>query len=299
MRDSDTATPILVCGLLSADVVFNVDCIPTRAIKYRADDVSVRSGGGGAYASIAVNRLGGHASLLARLGNDHFAQLIISSLVEEGIDCTHVSSNAHMQTPISCIAIDAHGDRQIVNYRDDAGEILSNDLLFNPLPKAVLVDTRWLAGSLYALDYARSHDVPGVVDAEAPIAVKALHLASHIAFSRQGLSDYASTDSIPEGLKKAQEQFSAWVCVTDGEHGTHLLQEGGVLTIPAPSIQAIDSLGAGDVWHGAFCVQLARGENEINAVRFANYAAALKCTQSGGGWSAPVLSDVHKFLETD
>jgi sugar/nucleoside kinase (ribokinase family) len=63
-----------------------------------------------------------------------------------------------------------------------------------------------------------------------------------------------------------------------------------------PQIIAVDTLGAGDVWHGAFCLQLARGADENSAVRFANVAAALKCTRSGGGYAAPELDTVTDYL---
>ena len=256
--DSTSATPILVCGLLAADVVFNVSAIPNSAIKYRADKVSLNCGGGGCYAAIAINRLGGQASMFARLGNDDFGKFILSTLNANNIDCSHVSVQSELQSPLSSITIAPQGERQIVNYRDDTMTTLPEKLSFGTSPQAVLVDTRWLDGSIYALEYAKANRIPGVIDAEAPVSIEAMNLASHIAFSRQGLSDFASTDSIVDGLRKAAAQFSAWICVTDGEHGAHILRNSHMQTIPAPQINAVDTLGAGDVWHGALRLWSAR-----------------------------------------
>lgn len=297
--DSTSATPILVCGLLAADVVFNVSAIPTSAIKYRAEKVALHCGGGGCYAAIAISRLGGQASMFARLGNDDFGQFIISTLNANNIDCSHVSVQSDIQSPLSSISIDPQGERQIVNYRNMSATALPKKLDFKPSPQAVLVDTRWLGGSIYALEYAKANGIPGVVDAEAPVSIEAMNLASHIAFSRQGLSDYASTDSIVNGLRKAADQFSAWICVTDGEHGVHMLRNSQLDTIAAPQVNAVDTLGAGDVWHGAFCLQLAQAADEYSAVRFANVAAALKCTRAGGGFAAPELNEVTDYAGVD
>ena len=294
-----STTPILVCGLLAADLIFDVTQIPTNAIKYRADQASLVCGGGGCYAAMAVKRLGGMPSLLSRVGSDYFGEFILSTLQTEGIDCTHVGVTTDIQTPVSSIAVDTHGERQIINYRNQAAAPVNEALRFDSLPLAVLVDTRWHEGSIYALEYARAHNIPGVIDAEAPVSAKAMSIASHIAFSRQGLSDFAHTDSILHGLQKASTQFSSWICVTDGEHGTHWLRGSEVQTIPAPKIDAVDTLGAGDVWHGAFTIQLARGADELEAVKFANVAAALKCTRVGGGFSAPTFHDVTQFCSVD
>jgi len=295
--NTNTATRVLVCGLLAADVVFNVDAIPADAIKYRANKVSLKCGGGGCYAAIAINRLGGSACLLAQLGDEEFGQFMLAALAAYNIDCSHVSVEKNTQSSVSSIAIDKNGDRQILNYRNITAAPVTQDLSFEQAqPQAVLVDTRWLEGSIAALEYANAQNIPGVIDAEAPTSSAAMNIASHIAFSRQGLSDFASTDSIQLGLQKAQASFSAWVCVTDGENGTHMLQGSELLTVAAPTITAVDTLGAGDVWHGAFTVQLAQGADEINAVKFANVAAALKCASTGDEFSAPHLQTVTQFI---
>lgn len=294
--DSKTKTPILVCGLLAADVIFNVDTIPADAVKYRADRFALRCGGGGCYAAVAINRLGGSSAVMANVGDDHFGSFILSTLDSQGIDRSNVKVDPQIHTPISSISIDSTGERQIVNYRDQSPTAVPSHLKISPSPAAVLVDARWIEGSVFSLEYAKAHKIPGVVDAEAPVSKDAMELATHIAFSKQGLSQFALTDSIADGLLKAASQFSAWVCVTDGENGTHILNGKQVECVPAPNIDAVDTLGAGDVWHGAFTLQLALGVDEINAVKFANTAAALKCTHNGGGWSAPDLKEVNQFL---
>ncbi len=292
-------TSILVCGLLTTDVIFEVDSVPTHAVKYLANNVTLHCGGGGCYAAVAINRLGGLGCIVAKIGDDDFGKYILTSLASVGVDHTNVIVDKNTQTPLSSIALDSAGERQILNYRNQSPEAFSDNFCFSSSPDAVLVDARWIEASIRSLEYAKSRNLPGVVDAESPVSEEVMALATHIAFSRQGLSQFASTDAVSEGLLKAASAFSAWVCVTDGENGTHVLQNNKVMTIPTPNIKAVDTLGAGDVWHGAFTLQLAQGVDELSAVKFANVAAALKCTRSGGGWSAPDLQEVNEFNQMD
>ncbi len=291
-------TPILVCGLLSVDMVFQVPAIPTEPIKHRASDVSMICGGGGCYASLAINRLGGQAHLFSRLGNDEFGQYVLAALNKNGIDGTNIRVSDSYRTPVSSIAVDPQGERQIVNFRQHCDSLETKPLQFDSPVQGVLVDTRWSAGSIHALNIAKAQQLPGVVDAEAPVCLETMRSATHIAFSKQGLTDYAPNTPVLDALRRAATAFSAWVCVTDGENGTHVLCNHTLQTIPAPKVKVVDTLGAGDVWHGAFTTELARGTDEINAVAFANVAAALKCTGTDGGYAAPHRREVTELLQS-
>jgi sulfofructose kinase len=138
-----------------------------------------------------------------------------------------------------------------------------------------------------------------VIDGEAPFAeaMEALPLASHIALSRQGIADLTGIGEFEPALRRAIEMTSAFVCATDGEHGVFWL-EGGVLRhMPAFKVHAVDSLGAGDVWHGAFALALGRGDTEPDAIRFASAVAAIKCTRFGGRAGSPTMDEVEAFLK--
>ena len=68
--------------------------------------------------------------------------------------------------------------------------------------------------------------------------------------------------------------------------------------MPAPDIKAKDTLGAGDVWHGAFAVCLAEGKSESEAIKFSNLAAAIKCTKFGGQSSIPTRTEINEFINS-
>jgi sulfofructose kinase len=274
--------------------------MPTRAEKHRAKDAAIVGGGCGANAAVAVARLGGTARLAARLGDDPVGAMIVADLEAEGVDCTLARRFPGGRSSFSSVFIDAAGERQIVNFRDpnlsfDAGwlqDAMPGDF------DAALADTRWPQGAAALLAAARARSRPGVLDAEPPIAeaAEALQLASHVAFSAQGLREFTGIDGLEKALQDAARQTKAWLCVTDGPRGVIYLDENAPRRVPAFETEVLDTLGAGDIWHGAFTLALGEGRGEIDAIRFANAAAAIKCTRFGGRAGTPNRQEVEQFM---
>ena len=292
---------ILLAGVAVIDFIFMLDRLPRAAEKYRARDAAISGGGCAANAAVAVARLGGRAALAARIGADMVGDMIVAGLEGEGVDCGRVRRFEGCRSSFSSVYVDAAGERQIVNFRDVS---LSFDAawLADEIPDhfdAALGDTRWPQGSAAVLRRARERGVPGVLDAEAPIAeaLDALNAASHIAFSVQGLHDHCGHGDVVRSLEQVAAETGAWVCVTDGAGGVTCLSDGRLSHVPAFPVEAVDTLGAGDVWHGAFALALGEGMDELPAVRFANAVAAIKCTRFGGRAGIPRRAEVDRFLE--
>lgn len=327
-------TTVLVVGMVVMDFVFDVDVMPASAEKYIASNASMVGGGGAANAAVAIANLGGRAVLSGRIGDDMIGDLIVSDLQRYNVDCSLLQRTSGARSSYSSVLIDASGERLIVNFR---GENLSDDI--EPMrrlaaqttgrPAAILADTRWSKGVVAAMKLARQLGVPGILDAEAPLEPEALHEASHIAFSRQGLVSLTGDDNLQRSLLQVAETYRGWLCVTDGADGAYYLDDGTVHNVPAPEIEVVDTLGAGDTWHGAFALAMASicsphlGEpglvppaekesatdslnkkcglqyavqTERDAIRFANAAASLTCCRAGGGRVSPSLAEVSDFL---
>lgn len=288
---------VLVIGVAVVDFVLAVDTLPTRADKYRAQGAQIVGGGCAANAAVAIARLGGDAHLGARLGDDALGDLILSDLRTEGVDVSLCQRGAGARSSFSSVLVDAQGERQIVNFR---GEGLVTETAWidaAPAFDVVLADTRWTAGAAHALEMAQARGVPGIVDAEAPMDDDVLHPASHVAFSRRGLEDYTGEADLQAGLRKVAGLLPGWVCVTDGANGAYWIEGGEVRHAPGFAVTVRDTLGAGDVWHGAFALALAEGQAEPDAIRFANAAAALKCKTFGGRKGCPDRAAVTQFLK--
>jgi sulfofructose kinase len=292
-------TRVLCAGIATLDQVFALDAMPIVPEKYRAADLVVTTGGTAANAAVAVARLGGEAVFWGALGDDRLGDEIVAGLEAEGVDCAGVRRVEGRRSPLSAILVDRAGERLVISHSDP--ELPgATDHLPERLPAgvdAVLGDTRWQAGSAHVFRLARAAGVPALLDGDrAPRQrPELLELATHVAFSMQGLRDLTGLDD-PGAALAALPPARAWVAVTNGAEGVFVRDGGAVVRVPAFPVAAVDTLGAGDTWHGAFVLALAEGMGERDAVRFACAAAAIKCTRPGGRNGAPTRAEVEAFL---
>ena len=294
-------TTVLCAGVAVIDFVMSLDEMPRRAEKYRAKDATIVGGGCAANSSVAVARLGGVAFLASRLGADAVGDMIIADIESEGVDCRFARRFEGRRSSFSSVFVDRGGERQIVNFRDETLDRNADWLERAELPDfdVALADTRWPEGAEALMLIARKRGIPAIMDVEAPveIAISAIKAATHLAFSEQGLREFSGMSDIASGLHHALNTAPcAFVCVTQGEKGVSWLDQGEVRHQPGFQVTVADTLGAGDIWHGAFALELGRGRPEVEAMRFANAAAAIKCTRFGGRSGAPTRAEVEDFL---
>lgn len=290
-------TRVLCIGSAVVDFTFTFDQLPARAEKYIARSADIVGGGIAANAAVAIARLGGSALLGAQLGDDSAGEMILADLRAENVDTSLVTITPGARSSYSSVYIDAQGERQLANFR---GEGLRLDTsAFETLEEldAVLVDTRLPEAALAGLQLARRLGIPGILDGEAPIDPKLIDIASHVAFSRQGLEATMPGQDPDAALTEIAERTGNWTCMTNGAAGTRYTGSGRINHFPAFEVDAVDTLGAGDVWHGAFALALAEGKEVPDAVRFASAVAALKCTRAGGRAGTPDRATVTQFLK--
>ena len=292
-------TNILVAGSAVVDFVFMLDEMPRQPEKYRAREAAIVGGGCAANAAVAIARLGGRPQLAVVLGDDQVGEMIVTGLESEGVDCHAVRRVPGHRSSFSSVFIDAGGERQIVNYRDR--ELAETDAYLPEIGDmefgAVLSDTRWPIVAAHVMSEARRRGVPGILDAEAPVALarEALELSTHIAFSAQGLREYAGAEDLEQGLRIASERTGAFICVTDGAEGVFPLDGERPVNTPAFPVKAVDTLGAGDAWPGAFALALVEGRVAAEALRFAISCAARKSHEPGGRARTPPRSVAYTF----
>ncbi len=285
------------------DAIYRVPAIPSQPTKVLATAFAECGGGMAANASVAVARLGGAAHYWGRLGDDELGSRILAQLAADQVDTTCVRRVAGCASPSTAILIDGAGERLVCIYNDPR---LDHDASWLPLERvrafaAVLADVRWPAGAAAVLDAARAAGLPAILDGDvgAPEAISDLaRRATHAAFSEPGLALVAGTPAPGEGLRRIAAATSAIVGVTLGADGFLWRDGSQERWIPAPTVAAVDTLAAGDVWHGAFAVMLGEGQDVGTAARFANAAAAIKCTRFGGRQGAPARAEVEALLAT-
>lgn len=290
--------PRIICaGLIAADLVFEVAKFPVKGTKNRALASQMIAGGGALNAASAIAGLGGNASLVGAIGDDIFGVFLRQKMTERGIDDQHVTAISGAGTSRSAIVIDPDGDRTIINHREAVlipdGFVVAPSFPFD----AALVDTRWPDGAAQIMQAAQNAKKPAVIDAEAPVAEAktALSLATHVVFSEQGLQDYIG-DCDASALEKAARQLGTWCAVTRGVLPVLCHDGQSLIEVPTYMTKAVNTLGAGDVWHGAFTLALAKGYPEITAVQWANAAASLKVSRPITNEAFPTAVEVDGIV---
>lgn len=293
-------TPRIVCGgITTLDIIYGLDAIPTVPLKFRSERMTTSGGGLAGNAATACARLGARVSLIARLGDDPFADLMIEELERDGVDCGTVRRCPGYRSPVSAVIVDRQGERMVVSYSDPA---IPSDTGWIPAgildgAHAVYAETRWIEAALHLLPEARRRGLPSVLDADRrPTHPDVLTMASHVGFSAPALREWTGIDDLPTALKAASASAGNVLLVTDGVEGAWYMDAGEVRHEPAFPVRAVDTLGAGDTWHGALAVALAERMPLRPAVRFANAAAALKCTEFGGRKGMPSRQSVDAML---
>ncbi len=278
---------ILCAGIAVLDEVFRVSAFPMPDTKVQASEFITIGGGNAANAAVAIARLGGEAYFAAPLGVDAVGDRLIESLQREGVECVGCVRVPGARTPVSAIFVDARGDRTIANYRDHR---LNDVLADNRFPDFVLPICR----------AAMARGIPVVIDADKAEDHRQplFKAATHVIFSAQCLRAAARTDDLPLGLAQMGTLTDAFLAVTDGPRPVlwYDRSRATIRATPVFAVKAVDTLGAGDVFHGAFALALVEGRGVEDALRFAAAAAGLKCSRFGGSAVAPRRAEVDALL---
>lgn len=291
---------VLCVGFAALDHVFGLKAMPQRPEKHVAHRFAAVGGGNAANAAVAIARLGGQAFLATRLGEDDIAAAILAGLARDGVDCRFARRYPGHHSAISAILVDEAGERMVINYADQAfpDEVSHLSAAITPAIRAVMADPRWETAAIMCLETIRQQGGFGVIDIDRPPQQAAfIQAATHVVPSAQALRAMTGIEDLTVALKALKPSVPGWLAVTDSERGVFYWQDGTVRHCPAFPVDAVDTLGAGDVFHGAFALGLAEGMGEAHALQFASAAAALKCTQFGGRDGAPTRAALQAFLD--
>ncbi|MBW9054469.1 PfkB family carbohydrate kinase [Rhizobium mesosinicum] len=295
---------VLCVGAAVLDTLFRVRTIPQTPGKVLPYEMLQVAEGMASSAAYAIVRLGGLASLWGAVGDDPAGRQILSELEQAGIDVDGSARVAGARSAVSTILIDDDGERLIVPFYDPrlhehVKEVTADDLATFD---AVMVDVRWPALGLNVLQAARAAGKPAILDGDvaAPhiIDMLAKH-ADHIIFSEPAANSLSQIDDPAGMVPLLKTQYpQALIVVTAGERGSYWWNEetADVAHLPAFRVKAVDTLAAGDIFHGAYALAVTEGLTTDAAIRMASAAAALKCSTFGGRLGAPQRAEVSALL---
>lgn len=253
-------------------------------------------------AAYAFMRLGGQASIWGRCGDDAAGRAARQSLLSEGLDVSSLRNLAGAASSQAAVIVDARGERLVVPFHDPTLDASADWLPLQQLAGAdmLLCDVRWPEGAEAAMRAARQLGVPAMLDGEtaAPQTLETLvPLASHAVFSDAGLLALTGAGSVDAALLEVARWHPGHVGATCGADGYAWVEDGLVRRVRAPTVKVVDTLAAGDVFHGAFALALMEGQSPADAAAFACHAASIKCTRLGGRLGCPSRQEVSMSLE--
>lgn len=294
---------ILCIGMPVRDLIFRVPEVPARGHKEYASEFVEVAGGNSPNAAISISRLGGRVLLTGPIGGALAASnaAINDQFRSEGIDTSGLVVVDDVVTPISSVLIDPSGERTIATFRDPklwTVVLPPPDTLLADCG-AVLIESRCAEFGTDVCAEAKRRGIPVVIDGDRMMSMREglLQVASHIVFSAEALHATAGESDDVTALRKLAQVTPAFLGVTSGVRGVEWLDKTGEPKhMPAFPVHTVDTLGAGDAFHGAFTLAVAEGQTLERAMRFASATAALKCTRFGGAFGSPQRAEVDDLL---
>lgn len=305
-----SAASVVVVGSLNVDLIASVKRLPAPGETVAAGGLERRFGGKGGNQALAAARQGAQVTLIACLGDDPEGRDYRNHLRREGINCSAVNS-VRGGTGSAFITVDAKGENQIVVIPGANAALTSPTLKMQrsriEVAKALLTQLEVpLDAVVDAIRLANGRNVPVILNPspivpEFPWGKVTIDVLIVNEVEAKQLFQADPTD-LAEALEAWKEQLKTkavkTLIITRGDRSTLVLTEsGGLKKVATHKVKAVDTVGAGDTFAGAFTTHLAEGAPLLECVRWANCAGALATLKAGAQEGVPTRGDVQSALE--
>jgi sulfofructose kinase len=296
------AKHLIMIGHAALDRVYRVEAFPRVPTKVRAIEAIEVGGGMAANAAVTAARLGAKVELWSRVGDDNAGAIIKAGLKAERVDIRAVESFEDARSSTSAIIVDDHAERMIVGMRDTSMPTSTSWLPLERISQAdaILADLRWLEATRTAFEHARKHGVVTIIDADVgarEALPEILELSDYAIFSSAALRELFRDGDDDARLMRVLARGPKHAGVTLGAQG-YIWREadGSSGAQPGFTVDAVDTTGAGDAFHGAFALGLAEGRDTADCARRASAVAAIKCGRLGSRAGLPSSDELDAFL---
>jgi ribokinase len=273
---------IAVVGSINADLVVQMPKLPGRGETVSSAEPAWFPGGKGANQAVAAARMGGNVSMFGAIGADEPGQMCLSALKQSGVNTDSVIK-VSSPTSTALVMVEHSGENQIVvadganqHASFDAAQISSADAVIVQfeIPESVIVEVGKAAKGIFCVNAA-------------PVRELSEELASLIDVLIVNEHEFAQLGEPKSGL----------VIVTAGAKEVVAYQNGEIVAkSQPPKVEALDTVGAGDTFVGAFVVAYASGKTVPDALDLACAASALSTLKLGAQSGMPTASEVKEFF---
>jgi ribokinase len=266
-------------------------------------DFTMQCGGPASTALVTLSRFGISTSFLGSISDDFFGREILKGLKDESVDITCLKMTQGFQSQFAFIAIDEKtGNRNIFWRRGSAPFLDPEDIELGVFQNAEFLhlDDLMIAANIEAARQARDMGLQVVMDAGSmhDNVLDLLPLIDVLIASQNFTTPIIGEGATPEESLSALRKFCTGdIIVTLGSKGSMGLTDNEIVFQEAFPINAIDTTGAGDVYHGAYIYGLINGWKMKECMRFASATAGLKCLDIGARKGIPTLDSVYELLK--
>jgi sulfofructose kinase len=289
-------------GLNATDTLVRVPHFPAYGgkVPFHGEQYSV--GGQVASAIVTCARLGLRSKYIGTIGDDERGRLQLESLQGSGVNIDHVHQRTNCPNQSAYIIIDeATGERTVFWSYSEGLNLLPEEITEDQITCAKLlhIDGHHTAAVEHAARIARENGIPVTVDVDTVYAGfdKVLHHVDYLVASSEFPGRWTGIEDPFHALEAIRKRFGMKVAaMTLGAHGALALSDDGFVYSPAFVVNCVDTTGAGDVFHGAFCYAVLQQMPMAEALGFSNAMAALNCTAVGARGGIATLEEARKLL---
>ena len=297
---------IVVVGSSNVDLVMKMPRLPKRGETVTDGTFAQVFGGKGANQAVGAARAGGRVVFVGCVGEDAYGPQVVENLTCDGIDTRYLFAEPGVASGTALIMVGSEGDNYITvapgaNYRLTPERV---DRARDAIASAACVVTQCeiLPETLdHIVDLAAITGIPVILNLAPARAVSESTLVRLSCLAvNESEAEFLTGRPVATDVEAAAAALRArgpkTVVLTLGARGAYVDGDGVRALVPTFAVDAVDTTAAGDVHCGALAVALVEGRTLVDAVRFANAAAALSVTRLGAQPSAPSRADIDALL---
>ena len=285
------------------DTLFRLDRFPTEDTKQKAVSVTESGGGPCGTGLVAAAKLGAKTAYIGYCSDDRAGQFLQADFENYQVDTTHMTPIAGTSAFVSCIWLaDNTASRTCVFHRGTVPGTQISEAAADAIRRSqiLMVDGNDLDAAVKGADIAHEGETLVLYDAGGlyPHVEKLLQRTDILIPSEEFALGHTGTHCVEDAAKKLFEMYHPKVIViTQGKKGGILYEGDTVQSYPAFPVEAVDTNGSGDVFHGAFAFALTQGWDYKKCCIFSSAVSALKCLKVGARRGVPTYEETLDFLK--
>lgn len=300
---------VAVVGSYNVDMTITTKRLPQPGETILGDRVEYGHGGKGANQAVAATRIGAQVGFLAKVGRDEYGEKAKRSLSAEGITTTSIIADPSTPTGMAFITVNHEGDNSIVvisgaNWTLSGAEIHANSNIIKTADVLLTQLETPMASVAAAIKIAKNNGVkvilnPAPAQGIDPEILKDVDILTPNRVEAEMLTgvDLSDDNALPKAADILHQQGVEIILITLGCKGVFVSSHGRQYLIPAIHVQAVDTVGAGDVFSGVLAALYSGPENLEDTVTLAIAAASMSVLKVGAQTAIPHWNEVKSFLK--